>query len=114
MLADGQVIYRNDDIKRPLFVFETLLGYVTTKRDTGLRIVAKENITELPVDGFAVTAQPGNVQGATDENGVLVLPLTEGSFNLIGIKDGYETFTEEVNITTGVVSRRNIVLIKSA
>jgi len=45
---------------------------------------------------------------------VLVLPLAQDSYSIIGIKDGYESFTEELNITTGVVSRRNIVLTKTA
>ncbi len=83
-------------------------------RETGLRIVAKEKVTELLVASFAVTVQPGNVQASTDENGVLVLPLAQDTYSVIGIKDGYESFTEEVNITTGVVSRRNIVLTKTA
>ena len=114
MLADGQIIYRNDPAKKALFVFDTLLSYVTTSGATGLRIVVKEKITELPVSGFAVTAQPGNVQGSTDENGILVLSLADDTYSIIGIKDGYDTFSEEVNITTGVVSRKNIELTKVA
>jgi hypothetical protein len=114
MLADGQVIYKNDDAKKALFVFDTLLGYVKAPGATGLRIVAKEKVTELPVAGVAVTAQPGNVQGATDENGVVVLSLSENTYSIIGIKDGYNTFNEEVDITTGTVSRRNVELTKTA
>jgi len=81
---------------------------------TGLRIVAKEKITELPVAGVTVTAQLANVKGATDENGVLVLSLSENTYSIIGIKDGYETFSEEVDINTGTVSRKNIELTKTA
>ena len=114
MFADGQIIYRTDPVNKVLFVFESLLSFVTTGGETGLRIVAKEEVTELPVAGFAVTVQPGNVQASTDENGVLVLSLAQDTYSVIGIKDGYESFTEEVNITTGVVSRRNIVLTKTA
>ncbi len=114
MFADGQIIYRTNPVNKVLFVFESLLSFVTTGGETGLRIVAKEEVTELPVAGFAVTVQPGNVQASTDENGVLVLPLAQDSYSIIGIKDGYESFTEELNITTGVVSRRNIVLTKTA
>ena len=114
MLADGQVIYRKDEAKRPLFVFDTLLSYVKAPGTTGLRIVAKEKITQLPVPGFAVTAQPGNVQGATDENGVLVLPLSENTYTIIGFKDGFDPFTEEVDINTGTVSRKNVELTKTA
>ena len=114
MLADGQVIYKNDEAKKALFVFDALLGYVKAPGVTGLRIVAKEKVTELPVAGVAVTAQPGNVQGATDENGVLVLQLSENTYTILGIKDGYDTFTEEVDVTTGTVSRRNVELTKTA
>ncbi len=114
MFADGQIIYRTDPVNKALFVFDSLLSFLTTGRETGLRIVAKEEVTELPVAGFAVTVQPGNVQASTDEDGVLVLSLAQDTYSVIGIKDGYESFTEEVNITTGVVSRRNIVLTKTA
>jgi hypothetical protein len=114
MFVDGQAIYRNDPVNKSLFVFESLLGFVASGGVTGLRIVAKERVTQLPVAGFAVTVQPGNMQGRTDENGVLVLPITEDTYSIQGIKDGYESFVEEVNITTGVVSRKNVLLTKMA
>lgn len=114
MFADGQLIYKNDPVKKALFVFGTLLSYISAPKHAGLRIVAKEKNTELPVAGFSVTAQPGNVRGLTDENGVLILSLSENSYSITGIKDGYETFAEEVNITTGIIYRKDVALTKSA
>lgn len=114
MFADGQIIYRTDAMKKMLFVFDTLIGFVSVPGATGLRIVAKEKLTALPLPGLAVTAQPGNIQGTTDENGVLVLSMPENTYSITGIKAGYQTFTEEVDITTGVVSRREVELAQTA
>jgi hypothetical protein len=114
MLADGQTIYKNDEAKKALFVFDILLSYVKAPGATGLRIAAKEKVTELPVAGFSVTAQPGNIQGTTDEHGVVILPLPEDTYTIIGIKDGWGSFTEEVDVTTGTLSRRNIEVTKTA
>ncbi|HEY6975763.1 MAG TPA: hypothetical protein VH396_05720 [Chitinophagaceae bacterium] len=114
MFADGQLIYKNDLVKKALFIFDTLLSYISAPGQAGLRIIAKEKTTELPVAGFSITIQPGNLRGATDSNGVLILSLPENTYSIIGIKDGYETFTEEVDIVTGIISRKNIELIKTA
>ena len=113
MLDDGQLIFTNEPAKKSLFVFDTLLSYISSAQ-AGLRIIAKEKITELPVEGFSITIHPGNLRGATDANGVLILSLPENTYNIIGIKDGYETFSEEVNIITGVISRKNVELTKTA
>lgn len=114
MLADGQIIFKNDPTKKSLFVFETLLSFIESKGASGLRIVAKEAVTQLPVPQVEFTVQPGNFTGSTDENGVLVLNLPEDTYSIIGMKDGYNSFTEEVNVSTGVVSRKNIEFTKSA
>lgn len=114
MFADGQIIYKNDPAKREMFTFENLLRYVTKPGESGLRIVAKEAVTEVPIQGLLITAQPGNIVGTTDENGVLLLTLPQDNYSIIGMKDGYNSFTEEVNVTTGVVSRKNIELSKTA
>jgi hypothetical protein len=114
MFEDGQLIYKNDPVKKPLFAFDTLLSYIGAPGQAGLRIIAKEKTTELPVAGFSVTIQPGNLRGATDANGVLILSLPENTYNIVGIKDGYETFSEEVDIVTGVISRKNVELTKTA
>lgn len=114
MFADAQIIYKNDPANKDKFKFDYLLGFVTKPGESGLRIVAKEAITEKPIQGLQVTAQPGNVIGTTDENGVLVLSLPQDSYSIIGMKEGYHSFTEEVNVTTGVVSRKSIELSKTA
>lgn len=114
MFADGQIIFKDDPATKEMFVFEALLQFVTKPGESGLRIVAIESVTELPIEGLQVIAQPGNVIGTTDENGVLILSLPENSYSIIGMKDGYNSFNEEVNITTGVVSRKNVELTKTA
>lgn len=114
MFADAQIIYKNDPANKDKFIFDYLLGFVTKPGESGLRIVAKEKVTELPIPGLQVIAQPGNVIGTTDENGILVLSLPQDSYSIIGMKDGYNSFTEEVNVTTGVVSRKSIELSKTA
>ncbi|HRH50467.1 MAG TPA: carboxypeptidase-like regulatory domain-containing protein [Panacibacter sp.] len=114
MFTDGQLIFKSDADKKSRFVFDSLLSYITTAGPSGLRITVKESITELPVSVAAVTIQPGNLQAVTDVNGVVEINLATNAYSISITKSGYKDYNETgVDVTTGIMSRKNITMEKS-
>lgn len=112
MFRDGIAIFRRSETIKPYFTFDDILHHITGERTTGVRFEAIEAITELPVPGVSVTAQPGNTAAATAEDGIVKMPLPENTYTLtISVPAGFEPIpAQTVKTITGIMHRKKFVL----
>lgn len=111
MLDDGKYLFANDPVRYERYVFDKLLGYVTTAGPTGMRVAVQAAVTELPVANVSIEVQPGNYIATTDASGIVVLNMPEDVYRVLIEADGYKPVTVNAfDIKTGVVSRLDIVL----
>lgn len=113
MLNDGQLLYKNNPTKKDLFTFSSLLSYITTAGTTGIEIKLTDKQSSQPIGGYTATLQPGNKTGIADATGILQLTIAEGLYDMTITATGYPAYTEkDIKITTGVMSKKGIVLEK--
>ena len=113
MLTDGQVIFANDPVTLPNFVFNTLVSYITTAGSTGLRLTLIEAITELPIANTTALLQPGNFSIKTNDKGIAENEMPEDDYSIEINNPLYNTYINPlIKIRTGVMHRLNVTLTK--
>jgi hypothetical protein len=113
---DGAYIFRNDAAKRVQFIWTSVLELITPPGAAGLRGEVRASGTNVVIENVMVVLLPDGLPEITvytDAQGKYEfknLPAT--TYLLKADKQGYTTYVEEnVIITTGVVSTKNISLV---
>jgi len=114
MFKDGAAIYRRNDTVKSYFTFDDILHHITGERTTGIRFETIEAVTELPVAGVSITAQPGNTSSQTDDTGITKIDLPQNTYTLTIIPPpGYAPIpAQSVKTTTGIMHRKKFILTK--
>ena len=113
MMEDGRLIFENDVARKALFTFSTVLNTVTGNGTTGMRITVIDNITKLNIPGFTATVQPGD-ESAEATSDVMELKMPADIYTLVIMAPDYPDYiVENIQLTTGVMHRIDIVLTKN-
>ena len=112
MLRDGQLIFENDETKKAIFTFTTVLGNVTGNGTTGMRITAEDSLSKVNITNFTATVQPGAT--VTAANGVILeLKMSEAIYSVVISAPGYKDLTQNyVQLKTGVMHRLDVEMVK--
>jgi len=112
MMEDGRLIFENDKTRKELFTFSIVLNNITGNGTTGMHISAIDSITELSIPGFTATVQPGDESGQATSD-ILEFKMSAGTYKVVIMAPGYPDYiAENVQLTTGVMHRLDVVLTK--
>jgi len=114
MLTDGQLIYHDNHSKKELFIFASILSFISGTGVTGFTLKLIDSITKLPIPDYSVVVQPGNISGAGDKDGLKEIKTEEGLYDIeITVPDYPNYSATGIRTITGTMSRKNIVLVKN-
>jgi hypothetical protein len=113
---DGSYIFRNDAAKRVQFVWKSVLEIITPPKSAGLRGEVRDKLSNVLLANVMVVLIPEGLPEIvkyTDENGRYEFSnIPAKTYLCKADKEGYGTYNEDLTVTTGVISTRNIQLEK--
>ena len=112
MMGDGRLIFENDESRKALFTFSTVLVNVTGVGTTGMHITAIDSISKLKLTDFTVIVQPGEEIAETSTD-ILELKMPADTYTVVISAHGYNDVTiMDVILTTGVMHRIEVIMVK--
>ena len=113
MLNDGQLIFENEETKKAIFTFNTVLAKVAGNSTTGMRITAEDIVSKVNITNFTAIVQPGEEVGTADGI-ILELKMSENLYNVAISAPGYNSLLiNNVQLTTGVMHRLDVEMVKT-
>ena len=112
MMSDGRLIFEDDETKKALFTFSTILANVTGVGTTGMRITATDSISKVKIINLTAIVQPGDeiAESSTD---ILEIKMPADTYTVLISSPGYKDYTATgVLLSTGVMHRLDVVMIK--
>lgn len=114
LCEDGAYIFRKDASKRVQFIWTSVLELITPPGAAGLRGDVRDKVSNVLLANVMVVLIPEGLPEIvqyTDENGRYEFKnLPAKTYLCKADKEGYGTYNEDVTVTTGVTSTRNIML----
>ena len=113
MFADGVYIFKADEAKHDLFVFEKVLAIVTPPGQSGTRLKFIKLGDNTPIEGVAIMMQKAGgipVNIATDASGRVQQDLEPGTYKMVAKKTGFDDVNELVIVETGVLGNKVFVM----
>ena len=109
----GKLIYENDAINYPKFVWDTVVKLVGGVNQTRLQGYVRDTETDLAIEGATVTSTDGVYSKVTDSAGRYEFgQITGGARSFVVRKDGYVDVPITVDLETGVTKNLSIMMVK--
>ena len=110
---NGKLVFADDPINYPKFVWETVVKLVGGEKSTKLQGYVKDKETDLPLEGTTIDTTDGVYKKVTDSDGRFEFAqITGGAHTFIITKAGYIPQTIELNLETGVTKNLTVLLDK--
>jgi Carboxypeptidase regulatory-like domain len=111
MFMDGQELFKDNEALKKQFVFEQVLTLASGTGSAGLKGTISDANTETPVVGAIVTILPTGRTTASDEEGKYhFTQLAADEYAVTITAEGYQSFSADQTINTGVTSTLNAAL----
>jgi hypothetical protein len=113
MFLDGQEIFKDEDAVLKQYIFDQVLRVVSGTGTAGIRGVATDAVTGLPIAGLTIEIEGTGKTAITDEDGkYMITQVASGKYNLLFSAEGYQAKKQTHEIIVGTVSTLNITLAK--
>ena len=112
MMEDGRLIFEADKTRKELFTFSIVVNNITGNGTTGMHITAVDSISKKHIPGFTASVQPGDESGQATSD-ILEFKMSAGTYTVVIMAPGFsDKIIENVQLTTGVMHRLDVVLTK--